>query len=150
MSDADVSGAPRARAIISRVPHQNHFSPGDAAVRLRALAGRWADSDASERSSFQSWLLDFCEALGVGAPVPPTGDFCFELPIHVVDREGRESPNYIDCWKAGHFGVQLLSGLRSFPLPRRLTLRSAPASPTLPSASTPTARRRSPATSASR
>jgi len=29
------------------------------------MAGRWADSDASERSSFRRWLLDFCDALGV-------------------------------------------------------------------------------------
>ena len=88
------------------MPHQNHFSPEDAAVRLRALAERWADNDASERSSFQSWLIDFAAALGVGTPVPPTDDYCFELPIHVVDREGRETTNYIDCWKAGHFAIE--------------------------------------------
>lgn len=88
------------------MPDRNHFSPQDAAARLKALAARWADNDASERSSFQSWLLDFCDALGVGDPVPPTDDYRFELPIHVVDREGRETTNYIDCWKAGHFAIE--------------------------------------------
>src|SRR5665213_2313149 len=75
-------------------------------TRLRELAAAWADVNVTERASFQTWMLRFCEALGVDTPDPPTDAYRFELPIAVVDREGRESPNYIDCWKAGHFALE--------------------------------------------
>jgi hypothetical protein len=68
----------------------------DTSHRLRALAERWAPSTANERSSFQSWMLDLLDALGAERPVPPTDDHRFELPVRVVDREGREATNFID------------------------------------------------------
>lgn len=78
----------------------------DAIPRLRALAEAWRTSSSSERASFQPWLIQFCEALGVPAPVPPAEHYTFELPVKVIDREGRESTNFIDCWKAGHFALE--------------------------------------------
>ena len=78
----------------------------DTSHRLRALAERWAPSTANERSSFQSWMLDFLDALGAERPVPPTDEHRFELPVRVVDREGREATNFIDYWKAGHVAVE--------------------------------------------
>lgn len=81
--------APSGTASLSlRVPDWICFSPGDAAARLKELAAQSADNDASERSSFRSWLPGFRDALGVDDPVPPTAGYCFELPIH-VDRQGR-------------------------------------------------------------
>lgn len=80
--------------------------PADCAERLRRLAADWSATNANERASFQSWLIRFCEALDVGAPTPPTDDYRFELPVHVVDRDGRESTNFIDCWKHGHFAIE--------------------------------------------
>ncbi len=77
-----------------------------AAARLRALAESWAATRASERASFQPWLIQLCEALGVAAPVPPTEQYQFEYPVRVIDRGGRESTNFIDCWKAGHFALE--------------------------------------------
>ena len=74
--------------------------------RLRDLAHAWAGSNVNERASFQTWMLRFCEALGVATPEPPTDAYRFELPVSVVDREGRESTNFIDCWKAGHFALE--------------------------------------------
>ena len=76
------------------------------ATRLRALAESWAATRASERASFQPWLIQWCEALGVSAPVPPTEQYQFEYPVRVIDRDGRESTNFIDCWKAGHFALE--------------------------------------------
>ena len=76
------------------------------AERLRALARAWADTSVNERASFQTWMLRFCEALGVPTPEPPTDDYRFELPVRVVDREGRESTNFIDCWKKDHFALE--------------------------------------------
>ena len=74
--------------------------PPEAPERLCALAQAWAGNTANERASFQSWMNAFCDALGVVPPVPPTDDYRYELPVHMVDLEGRESTNFIDCWKA--------------------------------------------------
>lgn len=89
-----------------RVPEPNRSVPADSPARLRQLAEDWRDTTAQERSAFQTWLIRFCEALGAEPPDPPTDDYQFELPVHVVDREGRESTNFIDCWKAGHFAME--------------------------------------------
>ena len=78
----------------------------DTARKLQALAERWAPNSANERASFQSWMLDLLEALGAERPVPPTPEHQFELLVRVVDREGRESVNFIDYWKAGHVAVE--------------------------------------------
>jgi hypothetical protein len=81
-------------------------SPPDTARNLQALAERWAANTANERASFQYWMLDLLEALGAERPLPPTPEHQFELPVRVVDREGRESVNFIDYWKAGHVAVE--------------------------------------------
>jgi hypothetical protein len=88
------------------VPSPEPFSPADASARLRQLAESWATTTINERASFQTWLIRFCEALGVEPPDPPTDDYRFELPVRMVDREGRESTNFIDCWKTGHFAME--------------------------------------------
>ncbi len=80
--------------------------PSEAPARLRNLSHSWANSTANERASFQPWMMRFCEALGVASPEPPTDAYRFELPVSVVDREGRESTNFIDCWKAAHFALE--------------------------------------------
>jgi hypothetical protein len=81
-------------------------SPDLTARNLQALAERWAPNTASERAGFQSWMLDLLEALGADRPLPPTPEHQFELAVRVVDREGRESVNYVDYWKAGHVAVE--------------------------------------------
>jgi hypothetical protein len=81
-------------------------SPAQAADALRMLAERWAGVDANERASFQTWFLQFCEALGVPAPTTPTDAYRFELPVKVVDRDGELATNFIDAWHAGHFAME--------------------------------------------
>jgi RNase H-fold protein (predicted Holliday junction resolvase) len=80
--------------------------PSEAPRRLRELAHAWADTNVNERAAFQTWLLRFCEALGVATPDPPTDSYRFEVPVQAMDREGRESTNFIDCWKSGHFALE--------------------------------------------
>jgi hypothetical protein len=83
------------------------FSPAEAAPRLKALAEAWQGNTANEKAVFQMWWIAFCEALGVPGPAtPPTDDDRFELAILTVERDGRESTNYIDYWKAGHAAVE--------------------------------------------
>ena len=81
-------------------------SPDEAAQQLRELSERWAGVDANERASFQTWFLEFCAALGVPAPSPPTDEYRFELPVRVVDREGELATNFIDAWRVGHFAME--------------------------------------------
>lgn len=73
---------------------------------LRLLTESWVPTSASERAAFQPWLIAFCEALGVPAPTPPTEHYTFELPVSVIDKDGRESKNFIDCWRTGHFAME--------------------------------------------
>jgi len=87
-------------------PADTPIVPYEIIDRLRHLADEWRHVDANERASFQTWFLKFCEALEVPGPVPPHDDYRFELPVKVVDREGSESSNFIDCWKAGHFALE--------------------------------------------
>lgn len=83
------------------------ISPAEAAPRLKALAEAWQGNTANEKAVFQMWWIAFCEALGVPGPAtPPTDDDRFELAILTVERDGRESTNYIDYWKAGHAAVE--------------------------------------------
>jgi hypothetical protein len=76
------------------------------APRLQDMMARWEGNTSSERAALQSFILELCAALGVAAPVPPTGAYQFEFPVQVVDRDGRETTNFIDCWKADHFALE--------------------------------------------
>lgn len=76
------------------------------APALQALAGSWSENTANERAAFQTWMIRFCEASGVARPDPPTDAHRFELPIRSIDRDGLESTNFIDYWKAGHVAVE--------------------------------------------
>jgi hypothetical protein len=60
--------------------------PSEAPRRLRELAHAWADTNVNERAAFQTWLLRFCEALGVATPDPPTDSYRFEVPVQAMDR----------------------------------------------------------------
>ena len=102
------------------MPDQNFLDIAQAAERLQQLAHDWKDVTANERSVFQTWLVRFCEALGVEPPVPPRDAYRFELPVHIIDREGRESTNFIDCWKTDHFALEAkASGAGNAPLGER-------------------------------
>jgi hypothetical protein len=73
---------------------------------LRALAEKWAGPPVTERAAFHGWLLDFCDALGVDRPTPPTDAYTFELHVKPVDKLGNTGDGYIDLWKAGHFALE--------------------------------------------
>jgi hypothetical protein len=81
-------------------------SPHERVARLRNFWRIWENSTGNERATFQPWFLGLCEAMDVAVPVPPTADYRFELPVRVVDREGREATNFIDCWKTGQFALE--------------------------------------------
>jgi hypothetical protein len=65
---------------------------------LKGLAEKWAGAKAAERANAQSYLIELCEALGVGRPQPAGSGYEFELPIKVIARDGTEAQNFIDLY----------------------------------------------------
>ena len=72
--------------------HQNLLDLPAAVERLAQLAHDWKDVTANERSVFQTWLIRFCEALGVEPPVLPTDAYRFELPLHIFEQPQKRDP----------------------------------------------------------
>lgn len=75
-------------------------------VPLRALAEKWAGAEVSERANFQPYLIELCEALGVGRPGPAGSGYQFELPVKVITRDGVEVSNFIDCHRTDFFAIE--------------------------------------------
>src|SRR5690242_13465159 len=75
-------------------------------AKLQALADRWASAKAAERANAQSYLKELCRALDVEEPRPAGTGYEFEYPIKVVTRDGIESTNFVDLYKAGHFALE--------------------------------------------
>src|SRR5436309_500899 len=82
------------------------YSLSMTSVLLRDLANRWTNVEAAERANFQSYFKELCAALGVEPPRPAGTGYQFEFPIKVVARDGTESVNFIDCYKADHFALE--------------------------------------------
>ena len=80
--------------------------PPEIPARLRDLAARWDGVKVTERASLQTYALELCDALNVPVPSPPTPDYQFERDVKLVDRDGTESTNFIDLWKADHFALE--------------------------------------------
>lgn len=78
----------------------------ESTTALRQLADRWAGAKPHERGSAQLYLSQFCEALGVPGPGVPGSGYEFELTIDAITVEGKESKNFIDLWKAGHYALE--------------------------------------------
>lgn len=73
---------------------------------LRKLAERWADAKARERANYQLYSSELCAALGVEGPRPAGSGYEFEFPIKVINRDGKETDNFIDLYKADHFVLE--------------------------------------------
>ena len=74
--------------------------------RLFELAERWSSASAAERANAQLYLSELADALGVERPRPSGSGFEFELPVKVTGRDGRESTNFVDLFRAGHFVLE--------------------------------------------
>lgn len=88
--------------------HARHSppSPRSMPTPLSALAERWSQAKPAERANAQSYLIELCHALGVEPPRPAGTGYEFEFPIRVVARDGAETVNFVDCYKAGHFALE--------------------------------------------
>ncbi|MEO8541108.1 MAG: DNA methyltransferase [bacterium] len=83
------------------------------ATPLHALAARWAKARPAERSNAHIYITEFCTALGVEPPRPATEvtpHYSFDFPLKAIDpTELRETTNFIDCYKSGHFALEAKS-----------------------------------------
>ncbi|HEU0053313.1 MAG TPA: type IIL restriction-modification enzyme MmeI [Longimicrobium sp.] len=74
---------------------------------LRNLATKWSEVPAGERANFQSFVTEFCAALGVTAPQPRGTGYEFEYPVTTIDRRtGKDTTNFVDLYRKGHFIVE--------------------------------------------
>jgi hypothetical protein len=73
---------------------------------LATLAERWATAKPAERANAQSYIIELSRALEVDPPAPAGSGYEFEYAIKVVARDGTESTNFVDCYKAHHFALE--------------------------------------------
>ena len=74
---------------------------------VAAFIGRWQGVTASELATAQSFVMDFCELLGVAKPHPPPDqDYMFERPVTFAHGDGSTSPGRIDCYRRDHFVLE--------------------------------------------
>jgi hypothetical protein len=78
-------------------------TPAATDAALRELVGEWKDAKRRERSNYQLYLGGLCAALGVGGPRPAGSGYEYELPVKVVERDGKDRTNFVDLFKRDHF-----------------------------------------------
>lgn len=75
-------------------------------VKLKALTERWAQAAPGERANFQLYLTELCDCLSVERPRPAGTGYEFEYPVRLIGRDGVETTNFLDLYKAGHFVLE--------------------------------------------
>lgn len=74
---------------------------------VAAFIERWQGVTASELATAQSFVMDFCELLGVAKPHPTAElDYMFERPVTFSHGDGSNSAGRIDCYRRGHFVLE--------------------------------------------
>lgn len=81
----------------------------------RDFVKRWDGSAGDERANKDSFLRDFCEALGLDAPGPKdtSPDYCFEKEIRLTHRDGSTTTGFMDLYRAGSFVLEAKQGGRA-------------------------------------
>ena len=73
---------------------------GAAEQRVDAFLERWVGSQGNERANYQSFLQDWCGALGVAAVLPKGGEddsYCFDKDVVFFHKDKAATTNFIDC-----------------------------------------------------
>ncbi|HEY1364854.1 MAG TPA: type IIL restriction-modification enzyme MmeI, partial [Xanthobacteraceae bacterium] len=88
--------------------------PGGA-TGISAFIARWQGSSASERSNYQLFLIELCEALHLPRPEPATGEgerdlYVFERPVQFRNPDGSATPGFIDLYRHGSFVLETKQG----------------------------------------
>ena len=81
-------------------------APVSIPAQLQTLTERWATASPAERANAQLYLVELCRALDVEPPRPAGAGYEFEYSVRVVNRDGTDSVNRIDLFKAGCFALE--------------------------------------------
>lgn len=74
---------------------------------IEAFIKRWQGVTASELATAQSFVMDFCELLGVAKPhATQEQNYMFERPVTFAHGDGSNSAGRIDCYLRGHFVLE--------------------------------------------
>ncbi len=78
---------------------------------VEAFIGRWADSGASERANYQSFLRELCTLLDVPQHDPHRPDdednaYIFERRVRMTRGDGESSYGYIDFFLRANIGPE--------------------------------------------
>jgi len=73
---------------------------------------RWRGSAGNERANKDSFLRDFCEALGLAPPEPKdsVSSYCFEKDLKITHLDGSTSTGSIDLFKDGCLVLEAKQG----------------------------------------
>lgn len=86
-------------------------------TNIQGFLAKWQGSQGNERANYQTFFDDLCGALGVARPIPKgtvKGDpFCFDKEITVFHKDRKETSNFIDFHKEGHFVIEAKQGSNS-------------------------------------
>lgn len=79
-----------------------------------AFVSKWKGSAGDERANKDSFLRDFCEALGLDSPGPKdtSPDYCFEKEIRLTHGDGTTTTGFMDLYRAGSFVLEAKQGGR--------------------------------------
>ena len=79
-----------------------------------AFVSKWQGSAGDERANKDSFLRDFCEALGLDTPGPKDAspDYCFEKEIRLTHGDGTTTTGFMDLYRAGGFVLEAKQGGR--------------------------------------
>ena len=79
-----------------------------------AFVSKWQGSAGDERANKDSFLRDFCEALGLDSPGPKDAspDYCFEKEIRLTHGDGTTTTGFMDLYRAGGFVLEAKQGGR--------------------------------------
>ncbi|MCX5963857.1 MAG: class I SAM-dependent DNA methyltransferase, partial [Cyanobacteria bacterium] len=92
----------------SRPQENNHRQ------RVQIFLDKWKGSQGNERANCQPFLQDICDALGVERPYPKgtvDGDpYCFEKDLKVFNKDRKDTRNFADFYKEGHFLIEAKQG----------------------------------------
>lgn len=79
-----------------------------------AFVSKWKGSAGDERANKDSFLRDFCEALGLDSPGPKdtSPDYCFEKEIRLTHGDGTTTTGFMDLYRTGSFVLEAKQGGR--------------------------------------
>jgi len=76
---------------------------------IESFIARWHQAPVTERSHYQSFIIQLCEVIGVAAPDRERAgdlDYCFERPVRFLHDDGSSNPGFIDCYRRGAFVLE--------------------------------------------